>query len=181
MNQGAHRQAKQRQWKTVPYQVQNDEAAAIAADIADQLDIIRLAQVVRHAHGHGDIGIRQRRPDRVGLHDRDRRQIGRRRPQLDADHVGAQLLADLQQQPSRATPDIEHAVDRQRVALQSGDDGRRIAQPAMRAGQIAMHCAHEVVGQIGVVDNLGGERALEHAFFGSILPASRYRFRISVI
>jgi hypothetical protein len=162
MQPGPDRKTEQGERQAVAYEIEDDEAAAIAAHIADHIDAVGIAQVMGDADRNGNVGSRQRRAYGVGLHDGDGRQMGRRHAEVDADNLGVQFPADLNQQTAIATADIEYAADGQGVAPESGQDSGRIAKPAVSAGKIAMDLLHNIVRQIRIIHYFRRVGALEH-------------------
>ncbi len=95
--------------------VKKDEAAAGMGDISNQPDEVGFREMVRHADRDRNLGTRQRAGDRIAGEDRDRC-IGRGRTQIESDDLRAELPTNLLEKSAVAATDVQHTVDRNRIA-----------------------------------------------------------------
>ena len=90
--------------------------------------------MMRQADGDRDVGLRQRVHRGVAGQNRNRRS-GWRRPQIEADHLRAEFLANFFKQSPLPAADIEHFS---RILTQPAENGGGISQQALRPRQIAI-------------------------------------------
>lgn len=139
-------------------EVEDDEATAALADIANQRDELFVREMVRETEADGDIGVGQRIAQDVGPHDRDT--CVRGRLQVAADDVNGEARADLLQHAAMAAADVEDAPYRLAVAAQRTKDGRSVAEQRVREEQGAMGALDDLWRKAVAIEKFGIETAL---------------------
>jgi len=129
----------------VPHQVEDNESTTTSTHISNQGHEVIVRKMVCEADTDRHIGLRELVARGVGSHDRHRRV--RWRPQIDADHLHAQLGTDVDEHCAMTTPDIQHAAN----------DGPIPAERTEDRGAVAQESVRPVEASVGVLDNLGGQ------------------------
>src|SRR5689334_8109974 len=90
-----------------------------------------------HHHADRDVGAGQGIRDRISAHDLDRSRVLRWK-QVNADDIHTELPAYLLEQGAVGAADVEYPANRERVAADAFQNRGEIAEPAVRARQIAI-------------------------------------------
>lgn len=133
--------AKEGQRQPMADEVDQDEPAAGPSDIPDQAGELFICQMMREAERVGDVGLRQRVMNGVGLHDGNGGIGGW--TEVNADDVDAEALAHVRGDAAVSAADIEDAADGQGIAADGVDDARGVAEKVMQSREVAIGALHD--------------------------------------
>jgi hypothetical protein len=113
---GFYKYSEKRQWQPMPHYIEQDEATAITANIANQMGKIRFGEVMSQMHGERYISGREHVTHGVGANDGNANVSPATRVHVDANHLDSELAANLVSNLPRSAPDVEYAGDRERIS-----------------------------------------------------------------
>jgi hypothetical protein len=117
VQQGTDKGLKECQRHPVTDQIEQDEATAGARYVPDQSYEVSLREMMRHAYRNRDIGVRERVTDRIAGKYGDRC-IGGSGVQIETHYLRAQFAADPLKKRAMPATNIQHTMDRERIAPQ---------------------------------------------------------------
>lgn len=136
----------------MPHEVEDNESTTTSAHIPNQGHEVIVRKMVHETDTDCDVGLRELVAYGVGGQDRHR--WIRRRPQIDADDVHAQLRANVYEHRAMTTPDIQHAPNGGPIPAERTEDRGAVAQKPVRPMEAAVGVLDDLGGQSGPVKNL---------------------------
>jgi len=141
----------------VTHEVEDDEAAAAPADIANEGDELVVAQMMGETHANGDVGHGKPIANGVTAEDGSGRSAASDRTKIHADAFDTEAALHVEEKRAVAAADIKHAPNGNGVAHERTDDRRFVAEQAVSQREAAVSTLHQFGGRGVTIENLGVE------------------------
>lgn len=144
-DQGRDEETEESQRQRVTNQIEEDEAAAEASHVANQVGKVAFGEVMAEVHGKGHVGGRQRVAPRVGLKNGNGCGDAGVRVNVYAYDVNPEPALDFVEDEAGGAAYIQDPAYGERIAADGADNRVGVTEPAVDSGEVPISACNQFI------------------------------------